>query len=289
VCSRPPTTCDTTAGVQRLGQLARLTACLAVAVVAAAPVPAPAPRCRRPASRSMSSPQPAPANGRGRAAAIRAARGRQRVRRRQQPRCSGPAGQGRGQGDRRPGVTRAQAAGARLAGDARPGATRYRLQLRKGPTITASGGLEQAPPQLQPLVALLGRLAAFHHPSLQPYEPASYALLARVGTLTGGCRAWTLPVPPSDALAGGRALAAEAARGWPTGATAARSAAPTRPTSSRCARCCPARSRSRLPSGDRAPPQTGGETERSERAEGSQQGHRRVAAGGEDERASDRP
>ena len=47
---------------------------------------------------------------------------------------------------------------------------------------------------------------------------AEDVLGAREGKLTGGCRAWTLPVTLVDAVAGAQVLASTAVTGWPTGA-----------------------------------------------------------------------
>jgi hypothetical protein len=100
---------------------------------------------------------------------------------------------------------------------------RSRLLLRKGRAleIVASGDPAAAPAALQPLASLLRDLAAFSHPTLRPYRPASFALRANEGSLPGGCRSWTFDVPPSAVTVSARAVAAEAAAGWPAGAVAA--------------------------------------------------------------------
>ena len=45
--------------------------------------------------------------------------------------------------------------------------------------ITATGDPANAPAALAPLAILLGELLRFHHPSLKPYSPTSYAVRAR--------------------------------------------------------------------------------------------------------------
>lgn len=104
-----------------------------------------------------------------------------------------------------------------------PGATHYRFLLRKGRPleIAASGDPAVAPPAVKPLATLLAQLAGFNHPGLRPYKPALYALKAREGSLAGGCRSWSFPVPLAECLSSARPVPAEAARGWPTGATPA--------------------------------------------------------------------
>ncbi len=104
-----------------------------------------------------------------------------------------------------------------------PATPRFRLRVGKGKPLDLqmSGDPARGSAGLAPLVALVQDLAAFSHPSLRPYEPAHYALSAQEGTITGGCRPWTLPVTPGDAVAGGRSIDAQAAIGWPTGATPA--------------------------------------------------------------------
>jgi hypothetical protein len=104
-----------------------------------------------------------------------------------------------------------------------PATPRYRLQVGKGKPLdlVMTGDPAKAPAGLAPLASLVQDLAAFSHPSLRPYEPAHYAISAQEGTLAGGCRPWTLPVTPGDAVAGARSIDAQAAIGWPTGATPA--------------------------------------------------------------------
>jgi hypothetical protein len=104
-----------------------------------------------------------------------------------------------------------------------PATLRYRLRVAKGKPldVAMTGHPAKASPGLAPLVSLVQDLAAFSHPSLRPYEPAQYALTAQEGTLSGGCRPWTLPVSPAEAVSGGRSIDAQAVIGWPTGATPA--------------------------------------------------------------------
>ncbi len=104
-----------------------------------------------------------------------------------------------------------------------PPTPRYRLQALKGKPLdlVMTGDPARASAGLAPLVSLVQDLASFSHSSLRPYEPAHYALTAQDGTLAGGCRQWTFPVMPADAVSGGRSIDAQAASGWPTGATPA--------------------------------------------------------------------
>jgi hypothetical protein len=104
-----------------------------------------------------------------------------------------------------------------------PATTRYRLQVVKGKPLdlVMTGDPARAAAGLAPLVSLVQDLASFSHPSLRPWEPAHYAVTAQEGTLAGGCRQWTFPVTPADAASGPRSIDAQAASGWPTGATQA--------------------------------------------------------------------
>ena len=104
-----------------------------------------------------------------------------------------------------------------------PGPARFRLQLRKGRAleILAAGDPATAPASLKALASLIQDLSAFDHPGLHPYEPASYALSAREGSLPGGCRPWAFGISLAQALAAPRSVPAAAALGWPTGAIAA--------------------------------------------------------------------
>jgi hypothetical protein len=104
-----------------------------------------------------------------------------------------------------------------------PGTTRYRL-LQPGKRafeVVGTGDPEAASGLLQPLGALVAQLASFHHATLKPYRPESFALVAREAALPGGCRPWRFPVTPQDALAGSRPIPASAALDWPSGAVAA--------------------------------------------------------------------
>lgn len=104
-----------------------------------------------------------------------------------------------------------------------PGPQRYRLRLRKGGAqdITVEGDPAAAPANLTPLAALLQDLLRFDHPSLRPFKPGSYAVIAREGKLRGGCRRWTFAEPVSESLFAPRSVPAAQAENWPTGATAA--------------------------------------------------------------------
>lgn len=103
-----------------------------------------------------------------------------------------------------------------------PGADTYRLRLPKARLeILAKGDPTKAPTALAPLASFLVELASFHHPSLRRYSPVAYLLSAREGTLPGGCRSWSLPVPLAAALAGAETVPARSAVGWPTGAAPA--------------------------------------------------------------------
>jgi hypothetical protein len=104
-----------------------------------------------------------------------------------------------------------------------PGTTRYRL-LQPGKRafeVVGTGDPVAAPGLLQPLGALVAQLASFHHATLRPYRPESFALVAREVALPGGCRPWSFPVTPQDARAGPRLIPAASALDWPTGAVAA--------------------------------------------------------------------
>jgi hypothetical protein len=115
-----------------------------------------------------------------------------------------------------PGVSRGPIA---LGGDV---ARTMRLWLREGPVeVAATGDPAAAPPALAPLASLLSDLLAFHHPSLRPYAPSSYAMSVREARLVGGCRSWGFAFPIAQALGGLRAVTAAEASGWPTGAVAA--------------------------------------------------------------------
>jgi len=103
------------------------------------------------------------------------------------------------------------------------GRQRYRLVVTKGKAldVVATGDPGSAPAALKPLASLVADLAAFQHPSLRSYRPASFALRAHETRLVGGCRSWSFPVPIERALAGPQPVPASEAAGWPTGAQAA--------------------------------------------------------------------
>ena len=77
--------------------------------------------------------------------------------------------------------------------------------------VVATGDPAQAPPALGPLASLLSDLLSFHHPSLRPYEPTSYAMTVREARLAGGCRTW--PFAFSIAAGPGRAAFRHGRRG----------------------------------------------------------------------------
>jgi len=95
---------------------------------------------------------------------------------------------------------------------------RLRILDGKPVEVVATGNPEQAPPTLAPLSTLLGDLLKYHHPSLRPYAPASYAMTVRETRLAGGCRAWSFLFPIAEALAAPRTVSSAEAAGWPTGA-----------------------------------------------------------------------
>jgi hypothetical protein len=106
-----------------------------------------------------------------------------------------------------------------LGGDA---ARTMRLRLPKGPhEVVATGDPAAAPRALAPLASLLADLLAFHHPSLRPYVPSTYAMTVREARRVGGCRSWGFAFPIVQALAGPRPVTAAEASGWPTGAVPA--------------------------------------------------------------------
>ena len=103
------------------------------------------------------------------------------------------------------------------------GPQRYRLRLRKGGSqdIAVSGDPAGAPADLPALASLVQDLLRFDHPSLRPYRPAAFAVIAREGKLAGGCRRWTFAEPVTESLFAPRTVSAAAAENWPTGATPA--------------------------------------------------------------------
>jgi hypothetical protein len=104
-----------------------------------------------------------------------------------------------------------------------PGSERRRLFLRKGRPldIVLTGDPGRAPAALRPLVALVEDLSAFQHASLRPFEPASFAMSAKEGTLPGGCRPWTMPEPLAESVFAPRVVPAKGHGDWPTGAVPA--------------------------------------------------------------------
>jgi hypothetical protein len=116
----------------------------------------------------------------------------------------------------------------RLPGVSRPVAfgggtstTRLRLIDGRPAELVAIGDPAAAPPALARLASLLAELLSFHHPSLRPYAPVGYAMVAREVRLAGGCRAWGFPFPIEEALSRPRLVPAAEAAGWPTGAVPA--------------------------------------------------------------------
>lgn len=105
-----------------------------------------------------------------------------------------------------------------------PGERRSRLRLFKGGRpldVTVSGDPAQARPEMRALAALLQDLEKFSHPTLRPYEPETFALSAREGTLRGGCRRWRGSPAVAESVFAPIAVPAARADGWPTGATPA--------------------------------------------------------------------
>ncbi len=105
-----------------------------------------------------------------------------------------------------------------LGGDASRTARLRLLEGGKPLELVVKGDPAQASTTLAPLATLLTDLLRYNHPSLRPYSPTSYAMVAREGRLVGGCRAWGFGFPITEALAGPRTVTAEEAKGWPTGA-----------------------------------------------------------------------
>jgi hypothetical protein len=94
---------------------------------------------------------------------------------------------------------------------------RLRLPEETPAVLTLSGDPESLPAPLSPAAEVVLELLRFHHPSLAPYAPASYALGVREGKLAGGCRRWSFPFPIEQALGQPRLVPAADATGWPTG------------------------------------------------------------------------
>jgi hypothetical protein len=87
--------------------------------------------------------------------------------------------------------------------------------------VVVAGDPAQAPPHLAPLATLLADLLRFDHPTLRPYTPSGYAIVAREGRLVGGCRPWGFTFPIAEALSAPRTISPAEASGWPTGAVPA--------------------------------------------------------------------
>jgi hypothetical protein len=104
-----------------------------------------------------------------------------------------------------------------------PGLERRHLFLRKGRALdmVLTGTPENPPAGLRPLADLVEDLARFQHASLRPYEPVSFAMSAKEGTLAGGCRPWLLPEPLAESVFAPRVVPAKGHGDWPTGAVPA--------------------------------------------------------------------
>jgi hypothetical protein len=101
---------------------------------------------------------------------------------------------------------------------------RWRLRSLKGKQafeLEATGDPAQAAGGARPLAAFLSRLDGYHHPTLRPFSPNAFGVVAREEALPGGCRRWTLPVSPAEALGGHRLVPAEAVESWPKGSAPA--------------------------------------------------------------------
>jgi hypothetical protein len=95
---------------------------------------------------------------------------------------------------------------------------RLRLLDGKPLEVVATGDPAAAPAALAPLATLLADLLRYHHASLRPFAPASYAMTVREARLVGGCRAWSFAFPIAQAMAAPRTVSSAEAAGWPTGA-----------------------------------------------------------------------
>lgn len=104
-----------------------------------------------------------------------------------------------------------------------PGSERRHLFLKKGRALDmVLNGDPSAPAAgMRPLAALVEDLARFQHPSLRPYEPTSFAMSAREGSLPGGCRPWTFPEKLAESVFAPRVVPAKGHGDWPTGASPA--------------------------------------------------------------------
>lgn len=101
-----------------------------------------------------------------------------------------------------------------------PGNERRHLFLKKGRALemVLTGDPADPPPGLQPLAALVLDLERYQDPSLRHYEPTSFAMSAKEGTLAGGCRPWLLPEPLAESIFAPRVVPAKGHGDWPTGA-----------------------------------------------------------------------
>lgn len=103
------------------------------------------------------------------------------------------------------------------------GKQRTHLVVRKGRPLdmVVTGALTDAPGPLKPLAALIAELSSFDHPSLKRWQPTSYALRAKEGTLPGGCRPWPFDQPITGTEFTPRVVPADTVQYWPTGAAPA--------------------------------------------------------------------
>lgn len=103
-----------------------------------------------------------------------------------------------------------------------PGPARHRLAIRKGRALdVVVMGDPSAPSGFAPLAALVRDLSDFVHPSLKPWEPASYLVSAKEDKLAGGCKWWTLKEPVTRHVFTPGVVPAAEVVGWPTGASPA--------------------------------------------------------------------
>jgi hypothetical protein len=101
------------------------------------------------------------------------------------------------------------------------GGPTVRLRFDEEEPVQVTLGREPAAaaaPEPDPVAALVRELLSYRHPGLMPYEPGSYVLTLREGTLVGGCRRWDFRMPLAEAKGAPRVVPADQAQGWPTGA-----------------------------------------------------------------------
>jgi hypothetical protein len=115
------------------------------------------------------------------------------------------------------GLRRAAASGP-IAFGAGERSLRLRLLEDDPVEIVATGDPTGAGAAHAALSTFVQELASFHHPTLRPYAPSSYAVSAREARLAGGCRAWSFPFPVAQALSAPQSVSAADADGWPKGA-----------------------------------------------------------------------